>query len=624
MLKYRNTENNTKANIECENEDPKKFDMAKCNKKLFENLIDNKSLTDEVAANTNNILKLSMEIAFGKIAATAPITVASAATAATAATAAKTAESIKEKQKQVENLQNTNASLVQQIANNTEFLYRKRCIFMTFKEYSVEKVHINNNMFCHHFPSINETLFKSTIKAKLLEVQSKLQPASLKKIPLPIYVMLAKKLEEHMKDIVFKGNYEVFLYIPNLYNYQKDETNYKIENAKYTLFPSLDAFSKQNRWMELMTSKHSKYLDVVKIGLLKDNENKIKKQNFFKNDLTNTCLNMGCVASDKDPVRIPTYSTSTSELDTNVDGVSPYLPSRCLKTPYYNIQMMNLNAKDEKRFRGSANVLEDNFDIDTHCNAENIKKYEAEKEKDNETFDLFLCEQIKKCKKYDGKDDPKYDNDDDRRICDKPKHERIPDLMSHFFIKNFKAGTDDNQYSKDYNNNILKELAFRKSKYPGLGDDIQEIVFSMFVINEKLFEENMFCYMPWGNMLLKQDYVINEQETLEIDRVSFKSFNDVFEMKFHNDGYLYIFQNNNIKFMVSNQSKNLSCFKRRVLRFENMLLNIYGYDEHNNYDLRGSVGLNNKSMYVSPASLILSNETGELILYDLGINNKSA
>ena len=166
-------------------------------------------------------------------------------------------------------------------------------------------------------------------------------------------------------------------------------------------------------------------------------------------------------------------------------------------------------------------------------------------------------------------------------------------------------------------------MAFRKSKYPGLGDDIQEIVFGMFALNEKVFNENWFCHMPWGGGLLKQDYVINEQETFEIDRVSFKSFNDVFEMKFYGDGYLYIFENNKRKFQVPNQSKNLSCFKKRILRFENMLLNIYGYDEHNNYDLRGSVSLTNKDMYVSPASLILSDDNGELLLYDLGLNNKT-
>lgn len=539
MLKYKNGDK--KRDIrECDNKDPKNFDIAKCNKKLYDT-----------------------------------------------------------------------------IANNTEFLYRKRCIFMTFKEYNVEKVHINNNIFCHVFESINEVNIKSSIQDKLEEVKNKLlQPASLKKIPLPIYVMLAKRLEKEKGIYVFTGNYEVVLYIPNLYNYKSNGT-------AYTLFPSLDAFSKQNRWMELMTSEYSKYLDVVKIGKLKDNQDTIKNNNLFRTDLTISCYNMGCVAKEKDSARIPMYSTTISELDTNVSSASPYLPSACLKSPHYNSQMMNFNDNDEKRFYGTSNVLVDNFDIKTYCSAANIEKYKAEQEKDKESFDTFLCTEIKKCEKYDGKDDPKYDNDDDRRVCDKPVSQRIPDLMSFFLSKNLKPGTKDNEYSKDYNDKILKEMSFRKSMYPGIGSDIQEIVFSMFAINEKLFKENWFCYMPWENKLLKQDYVINEDETLEIDRVSFKSFNNVFEMKFNSDGYLYIYENNNRKFKVPNQSKNLSCFKKRILRFENMLLNIYGYDEHSNYDLRGSVALTNKDMYVSPASIILSNDTGELSLYDLGINNKT-
>jgi len=294
--------------------------------------------------------------------------------------------------------------------------------------------------------------------------------------------------------------------------------------------------------------------------------------------------------------------------------------------------MMNLSETEEKRFRGTSNVLIDKFDIVGYCSDEKIKIYEEEKKKiDKETFDVYLCTNIKKCEPYDNlvianvnKQDIKYNNSDEEKLCkDTTNKERINDLMNLFLKDNIKPGTKEGEYSKDYNDNILEEMAFRKSKYPGFGDDIQEIVFRMFAINEKEFSENWFCHMPWGEGLLKQDYVINEQETFEIDRVSFKSFNDVFEMKFYGDGYLYIYENNNRKFQVPNQSKNLSCFKKRILRFENMLLNIYGYDEHNNYDLRGSVSLTNKDMYVSPASLILSVDNGELLLYDLGLNNKT-
>jgi hypothetical protein len=74
--------------------------------------------------------------------------------------------------------------------------------------------------------------------------------------------------------------------------------------------------------------------------------------------------------------------------------------------------------------------------------------------------------------------------------------------------------------------------------------------------------------------------------------------------------------------MIPNHSGSFKCFTKRIIKFENMSLNIYGYDIHNNNDLRGYVKLNNTSMYKTPASIILSNN-GELIIYDLGINNRS-
>lgn len=574
MLKYKNPNNE-----DCDNSDPTKFNLKNCNTSLFNTILGNIKPAPVQIVNLKN----------------------------------------------VRNVKNTIAPVLQQTANNADFLYEKRCIFMTFKEYNKDKVHINNNMCCNVFPSINEVNIKKTIKDKLEEIKNtKLRPATLTKIPLPIYVMLAKRLENVDNQNVFMGNYEVVLYIPNLYNYKND-------NTLYTFFPSLDAFSKQNKWMELMTSKSSKYLDIIEISKVGDNKDTIKKKNYFKKDLDNSCLNMGCVAAEQDRARIPVYSNPKDIYDA-VQSKSPYIPSACLQTPYYNSQMMNLSETEAKRFRGTSNVLIDNFDIVGYCSDEKIKIYEEEKKKiDKETFDVYLCTNIKKCEQYDkqvianvNKQDIKYDNNDEEKLCkDTTNKERISDLMNLFLKNNIKPGTNEGEYSKDYNDNILEEMAFRKSKYPGFGDDIQEIVFRMFAINEKVFSENWFCHMPWGEGLLKQDYVINEQETFEIDRVSFKSFNDVFEMKFYGDGYLYIYENNKRKFQVPNQSKNLSCFKKRILRFENMLLNIYGYDEHNNYDLRGSVSLTNKDMYVSPASLILSSDNGELLLYDLGLNNKT-
>jgi len=520
-------------------------------------------------------------------------------------------------------LKKCNRSLYKKITNNKEFLKHKRCLFMTFDEYTKEKVHINKNMCCRVFDSVNDKDIKSTIDAELANIKGMLRPAYLK-IPLPIYMMFAKKLETINNEAIFRGKYTVVLYIPNLYNYNG-------EGKEYTLFPSLDAFSKQNRWMELMTSKFSRYLDIVKIGSTDDRADKVKRKNYLRTDLTQTCFNMGCVASERETFIIPAYTTKDAELSVSVENISPYYPKRCLKTPYYNKHMMDFSPEDEIRFRGSVDVLSDGFDVNLHCSPENTKKYEGLATKDKDTFDNFLCKQIAVCKSYLPKEDPKkepkepkeieYKNDYDRIICENTDKGKVETLLSDFYRKHIKSGTDKEKYSADYNNNILKELAYRKSRYPG-PDNIQEVIFSMFRIEPNFFDENLFCYMPWGNILLKQDYVINEGEKLEIERVSFKSFNGDYEMKFNSDGYLYIYKDKRALSVVPKQSGSFKCYTRRVLKFETMNLNVYGYDEHNNYDLRGHISFPMNSMYASPASVILSN-TGSLMIYDLGINNRT-
>ena len=501
-------------------------------------------------------------------------------------------------------LEKCNKSLLENITNNTNFLLWTRCLFMTFKEYNEDNLHINKNIYSRRWSSVNERDIKNTIRIELENIKNNmLRPSSLS-IPLPIYTMFAKKLEEN----VFKGNYEVILYIPNLYNYNGNE-------REYTLFPSLDAFSKQNRWMELMTSKYSKYLQIIKIGLLKDKEKTIIKKNYFRNELTNTCLNLGCVSSIPDSVLIPAYTMNDQDLTVAADNL-PYYPKSCLRTPYYNKHMMDIKPNDVKYNSRDPNLFTGSVNIITHCSEKNIKN------DDKDGFDKYLCDTLIKERLCDKKDaDGDYTSPLAQMVCDNTDKDKAESLLANFYREKLNSGTKAEEYSEEYSINILKDLSFRKSKFPG-PINIQEIVFSMFLIDTRFFNENLFCYMPWGNKLLKQDYVLNEGDTLEVDRVSFKSFNDVYEIKFQSNGYLYLYENKNVKSLIPNQSGNLKCFTRKVLKFENMTLNIYGYDQHNNYDLRGYVKLNIKSMYTAPASIILSNN-GEIIIYDLGINNRT-
>jgi len=496
-------------------------------------------------------------------------------------------------------LADCNKKLLTNIVSTTNFLIQERCIFMTYDEYKTDKVHINNNMYSKSF-ILEEKTIKETIENELNNIKNNLlKPSNLQNIPLPIYVMLAKKLVPKGTTYVFDGKYEVVLYIPNLM---------KLSDAEYTLFPSLDAFSKQNRWMELMTSKHSKYLAIIEIGSTKDKGDEIVKKNYLKKDLTNSCFNLGCVSDVKETVLIPDYSSEKQQMMDNVIAKSPYIPKVCLQTPYYTDSMMFFSEEDIVKHSISPILYTDDVNLVEYC---------AEKKEYNDkdgTFDEYLCDTLKSCET-----DVKEQSDGTKIICEKNTQERIELINALYGRKTFKAEDKPTGYSDKYNDKILKELAFRKNMFPKA---IQEIVFSMFNIDELLFNENLFCYLPWGNKLLTQDYVLNEGDNLEIDRVSLKSFNDVFEIRFEDNGFLYLYQNKAIRNKLPNQSGSLKCFTNRVMKFENMAINIYGNDSQGNYDLRGFIVLPIKSMYRSPASIILSNN-GELIIYDLGLNNKS-
>ena len=80
-----------------------------------------------------------------------------------------------------------NKSLYKKVSSNSKLLLYRRCIFMTFDEYSTEKVHINNNMCCRVFDSVNETALKRTIQAELENIRGNLLRPSYLKIPLPTF-----------------------------------------------------------------------------------------------------------------------------------------------------------------------------------------------------------------------------------------------------------------------------------------------------------------------------------------------------------------------------------------------------------------------------------------------------
>ena len=147
--------------------------------------------------------------------------------------------------------------------NGTPFLQKQRCVNLTFDEYN-DKDYLNDNIFCEEF-DVKLTNIKSEIKRRLkLLRDTKMIDGYQSRIPLPIYIMIAKKIEydsndknantvkvfldelddpEMIKNLeklqeafkktsmvkyTFQGKYTVVIYIPNLMKITKGKNEVDI------------------------------------------------------------------------------------------------------------------------------------------------------------------------------------------------------------------------------------------------------------------------------------------------------------------------------------------------------------------------------------------------------------
>jgi hypothetical protein len=521
----------------------------------------------------------------------------------------------KEKKCDVACLKKCGNSLNPVIYENSEFIKFQRCINMTFNEY-VNKEHINENIYYAEFETTIDKI-KSTIKERfdsLVKSGNFYTVNGVKKIPAPSYVMIAKKIENDnsenilskitdkgileelrgtsdksaqetsLKKFTFKGKYKVILYIPNLMKTKEG----------YSYFPSLEACSNQNRWMELMVSRYSYHL-----RLLNNIEpNNIKdgsfENNLFLNEVNNICNNMGCVSDVGEDLNeiIPPYSTDKDQTRANAISKAPYYPTKCLQTQNYKDYMFDETQKRsvEKYIKKAINYINNTVE----------EEEEEEEEGDPDP-------------PPDPEDKEEEDEDDDRNI--------IINSKNAFF----RARNDVyKNKGKKYNRYMLKDLAKRKDvAYPG----VPELTFRMYRINEIDNDfKNFFHYMPWGNILLKQDYVLNDGEILNMDYITkpFKTFDGKYYMKFDSAGILSLFDNNNtkIKTMAGAENINMSGIKNRIIEYSIGVLNFSGKDDKDNIIGLKSMVVNIKdSKKKNPVSIILDPKNlGEFIVYDMCFN----
>ena len=336
------------------------------------------------------------------------------------------------------------------------------------------------------------------------------------------------------------------------------------------------------------------------VGSTKNMVVSIKNKTNWKNDLLyyeleKTCLNMGCVSDAGEDFEelVPKYSKKTEDMNKNSINHTPYYPSKCFQTKNYKDYMFDDSGEGD----GAEEAME------------------KKKEFIEKAIELMT---------------EKLESDDNAGTFDTLLKTSISSARNEIYKK---AGKKPFQFSKDFNNNILKDFARRNNKYPG----IPEMTFRLYKLDQNNNEfKSLFHYMPWGDMLLTQEYVLNEGEIIRMDdnvvnkdtlnvsinQLAFKSYNNRFEIKIKGNGILTVYDNGrDIGALNGAQSINMSAFKNRVLKCELNNIHIYGEDVHEQNDNRGTVQLTIKDSKARiPSSIIVDPRNGSLVIYDLGFN----
>jgi hypothetical protein len=485
------------------------------------------------------------------------------------------------------------------------FLKHQRCIHMTMEQYN-DRDHINENMCYKEFDVSMYDIEKKIIE-NLNIIKGKIKTPFKRGndilLPLPIYVSIAKIISKDDKYVLkrmfadvsynfadtffekytFKGMMKIIIYIPNLMKNNGDNGDY------YNYYPSLFTYTNQNKWMEYMTSKDSYFLKAL--------DNKIKKSdkarydNLLKRSLNNICDDFGCVSQGA--------SEDLNHIKGEYGG-GVYMPTKCLQFKEYASKYY-MNRDFNELYLKSSDEIKKIY--------EDIKK-EAEEEATPEEGELE----------------------------EEEKDEISRNAIAESLAYSGREGKEGNKINRSYNNTIINDIRFRTEpgkSFPG----IQDITFNMFKINEKYSKfSNFFHYMPWGDKLLNNEYVLNSGKTFEFEDnkyllknvtvpvyLKFKSIDDRYYMEFNNEGVLTLYNNNGTPntMIFAASGKNLKDTKNRKIVFDglNGNLNIQGEPSENNDTI--SISYPNSEKNKQPYSLILDTSPGnlgKLKIYDLGFN----
>lgn len=357
-----------------------------------------------------------------------------------------------------------------------------------------------------------------------------------------------KKYEKsHLNNYRFKGNIKILLYVPYLSNEYRYITNFQDILNSSTFFYNLimsDVFLKFERTSNIdkefiknlkKMNFNSNFINML-TKILRDAS---KSKFLLYDDLNNLCFEGGCVSSIGEDLKvlIPNYDKDEGVNSENAVKFSPFLPNKCLSktnnflcnVAYAKDYNKNIDEfikqyamADIKNGLSVYSMINDmiNKKIISEENINKIDKYKS-------PLNLIISIINKHIK--DGYSDDL--NKEEREITVKKKKEK-----NEYEDKKIKVKY--NHYSKEYSENIIKELSLLNDKYPG----VPEIVMSLYIYNENLKPEKI-TYMPWGNELLTIDYLFHINNSLEVNSEIY-SFNNKYVLTINEKGLIYVYNKN--------------------------------------------------------------------------------
>lgn len=359
--------------------------------------------------------------------------------------------------------------------------------------------------------------YKLAIKIYMERYLNKMNSAELNKryktLPMNFYNFVNNKIK-------------VIIYFPFMTSDYKYISNFKdiinsslffiktILDTSFNGLPDVNTFNEAKVRKELSKSTFlSKETIDYAIKKMKEGDDK----NFrYSDDLMYLCNDGGCLSESGGEdfnTLLPSLSANDSDNDNSAFKMSPFLPTKCLSQTI--------------RYKCGILGLKDNRPLDEIMKSKEIIEYLTE------SLRKYIINEECTLNKNDRNRDYCQNNADK-----KLKVQQTPvDIINYTFSYQLRTRYDSdlnkkdmNYYSKDYSINIIKELMFLKSKYPG----IQEIVFPLYIYTP---QNSLTIDPPWGPVFLTNDHVFSAGENIMKRKYS---FNNKFYLKMNEKGHITV------------------------------------------------------------------------------------